>query len=228
MTTKIKTLDTTLKIELFDPAKLLPSEKNNKKHPDDEISRLAAVIESQGFDQPIVVDKDLEIIKGHGRRLAALKLGLKFVPVIVRNDLTKEQADAARISDNLTFGQKYDTKKLQDEINRLLVDNDFGLDADSMGLSQKEKDIFMADLDIANLDALMEDTHAEVEAQKKEDIRLAEETDKAQIKTHRAFGFNSVDVADCRVITRFQVYAESLTGMTGKEAFIKAIQTVLD
>ena len=55
---------------------------------------------TSGFDQPIVVDKDHVIIKGHGRRLAALELKMDVVPVVVRADLSPEQCMASRIADN--------------------------------------------------------------------------------------------------------------------------------
>ena len=87
-------------VRMVEINKIIPYDSNVKIHDDEQIEKLANNIKKFGFDQPIVVDKDNVIIKGHGRRLACLKLGLDRVPVIVRDDLTKEEADAARLSDN--------------------------------------------------------------------------------------------------------------------------------
>jgi len=67
---------------------LIPYVSNTKKHPDSQIDKLAGAIAEFGFDQPIVVDGDGVIIKGHGRLLASKKLQLNQVPVLVRTDLT--------------------------------------------------------------------------------------------------------------------------------------------
>jgi len=66
---------------------ITPFHKNMKLHPEEQIVKLAFQIQEHGFDQPIVVDKDMVIIKGHGRWLAAKYLKLKKVPVVVRDDL---------------------------------------------------------------------------------------------------------------------------------------------
>lgn len=79
---------------------IIPYARNSKTHPEEQITELAAMIAEFGFDQPIVVDGESVIIKGHGRRLAAIKLGLEEVPVVVRTDLTPAQVKAARIADN--------------------------------------------------------------------------------------------------------------------------------
>jgi hypothetical protein len=80
-----------LKVELWDIERVKPYPKNTKLHPDEQIERLSRTISRFGWDQPIVVDKHGVIIKGHGRRLAALKLGLKKVPVCVRRDLSQDE-----------------------------------------------------------------------------------------------------------------------------------------
>ena len=70
------------RIEWRDPATLTPYSNNAKTHPTEQIDKIAASIASFGFDQPIVVDTDGVIIKGHGRREASLRLGLDQVPVL--------------------------------------------------------------------------------------------------------------------------------------------------
>jgi len=74
--------------------------KNNKKHPDAQVELLASNIKEFGFTSPLLVDKDYNIIAGHGRFLAAKKLVMTELPCIVIDDLTDAQIKALRISDN--------------------------------------------------------------------------------------------------------------------------------
>ncbi|MBW1937122.1 MAG: ParB N-terminal domain-containing protein [Deltaproteobacteria bacterium] len=62
------------KIELIATDKLIPYINNPKKHPESQINKIASSIKNFGFLVPVVVDKDNEIIAGHGRFLAAQKL----------------------------------------------------------------------------------------------------------------------------------------------------------
>ena len=89
-----------LKIVYLSPKKLIPYFRNTKAHPTEQIDKIASSISEFKFDQPIVVDEGNIIIKGHGRREAALRLKMETVPVIVRTDLSDAQKKAARIMDN--------------------------------------------------------------------------------------------------------------------------------
>lgn len=71
-------------VEVWDIEDVHPYVNNPKQHPDEQVERIRSSIKNYGWDQPIVVDAEGEIIKGHGRREAALSLGLEQVPVIVR------------------------------------------------------------------------------------------------------------------------------------------------
>lgn len=75
---------------------------NNPRNNEKAIDAVAASIEEFGWKQPIVVDKDLEIIAGHTRWKAAEKLGIDKVPVVIAEDLTPEQVKAYRLADNKT------------------------------------------------------------------------------------------------------------------------------
>src|SRR5262249_34545495 len=90
-----------MKIELRPITSIQPYE-NNPRINDQAIDAVAASLREFGFRQPIVVDAEGVIIAGHVRYLAALKLGLKKVPVHVAKDLTAEQIKAYRIADNKT------------------------------------------------------------------------------------------------------------------------------
>jgi hypothetical protein len=103
-----------------------PSPRNNRIHTDDSVGKLAMLIREFGFDQPIVVDGNHEIIKGHRRYRAAQLLGLTEIPVIVRNDLSPEQVTAARIADNaVSTDSEYDYQAIALDLQDLqLADYD--------------------------------------------------------------------------------------------------------
>src|SRR5262249_18416043 len=90
-----------MKVELWSISRVKPYEKNPRLN-DDAVDAIKVSIREFGFRQPIVVDADGVIICGHTRYKAALKLGLKKVPVHVAKDLTSEQIKAYRIADNQT------------------------------------------------------------------------------------------------------------------------------
>ena len=87
-------------IELWLIDKLIPFARNPRTHSDAQIAQIAASILEFGFNNPILVDTKAGIIAGHGRLLAARKLGLTEVPVIVLDHLTEAQKRAYIIADN--------------------------------------------------------------------------------------------------------------------------------
>ena len=92
-----------LKIEYIDVAKLKPYDKNTRKHEDYDVSQIAKSIEQYGFNDPIGIwGKDNIIVEGHGRLLAAKKLGMTEVPCIRLDDLTDEQRREYAIMHNKT------------------------------------------------------------------------------------------------------------------------------
>lgn len=115
--------------------KIVPYALNNKKHPQRQIDSIASSIAQFGWDVPIVVDEDSIILKGHGRYLAALKLSLTRVPVIVRSDLTPTEKRAARIADNKTAISDWDEEPLKLELEWLKEAN---FDLELTGFSLEE------------------------------------------------------------------------------------------
>ena len=77
-----------------------PYEKNAKKHSRTQISNVAQSIKEFGWQQPIVVDDDGEIIIGHCRYEAAKQMKLDTVPVVFAKGMSKEQANKLRLLDN--------------------------------------------------------------------------------------------------------------------------------
>src|SRR5438270_7681966 len=215
-----------LKVELWDIERVKPYPKNTKLHPDEQVERLSRIISRFGWDQPIVVDKHGVIIKGHGPRLAALKLGLKKVPVCVRRDLSQEEADAARIADNAVIGMQFDTGLMQEELRRLLEDGS-SLNVDDLGLTAKDQQLLLDDLAVPSMDAIMGDTHETVEKQKNEDAERVAAVDKEEIPVTEALGFKKVTRAQARALTFLVANAESTTGKTGRDALMEYLATVL-
>src|SRR6202047_4983912 len=103
-------------IELWLIDKLIPFARNPRTHSDAQIAQIAASIAEFGFNSPILVDSNAGIIAGHGRLLAARKLGLKEVPVIVLDHLTESQKRAYIIADNkLALNSGWDDELLRME-----------------------------------------------------------------------------------------------------------------
>lgn len=124
-----------LKIEYVDVAKLKPYDKNTRKHEDYDVSQIAKSIEQYGFNDPIGIwGKDNIIVEGHGRLLAAKKLGMDKVPCIRLDDLTDEQRREYAIMHNKTAElSTWDFDLLAAEIDGLDFsgfDIDWGLPAD--------------------------------------------------------------------------------------------------
>ena len=210
-------------LQIWPIERLKPYEKNAKLHPEEELALLEKSIRATGWDQPIVVEADGTIIKGHGRRLVALRMGLKEVPVDVRDDLTKAQADAARINDNNAFGMRYDTVVLQEEIRRLMAEAP-EITLDDLVLSDKDRELLTQQLDEANADAILGDAGEEAERQKAEDRERIEKADAEMVPVAKAFGFSKVRKADERTLTAFMAEAEAATGKEGYEAFIEGLR----
>jgi DNA modification methylase len=107
-------------IELWLIDKLIPFARNPRTHSEAQIAQIAASIAEFGFNNPILVDSNAGIIAGHGRLLAARKLGLKEVPVIVLDHLTEAQKRAYVIADNqLALNAGWDEELLRLELATL-------------------------------------------------------------------------------------------------------------
>ena len=114
-------------IELWLIDKLIPFARNPRTHSNAQIAQIAASIAEFGFNSPILVDSNAGIIAGHGRLLAARKLGLKEVPVIVLDHLTEAQKRAYVIADNqLALNAGWDEDLLRLEL-AALQDEDFNV-----------------------------------------------------------------------------------------------------
>lgn len=114
---------------------LLPYPNNPKKHPDEQVDKIAASIDEYGFVQPIVVQDGQNVVIGHGRLKAAKKLGLDQVPVIDADHLTEAQAKALRLADNRVSESGWDEDALQVEFEEL---GEMDFDTDLTGFDEDE------------------------------------------------------------------------------------------
>lgn len=115
-------------------ADLLEYQNNAKEHPSLQVDQIAASIEQFGFNNPILAwhndNGEPEIVAGHGRLMAARKLGLEKLPVVFLDHMSEEQRRAYILVDNqLTMNSGFDIDILDEELARIDIDmSDFGLD----------------------------------------------------------------------------------------------------
>lgn len=205
-------------VELWNVNDLVPYLKNAKKHPPEQIKNLAGQIKLRGWTQPIIIDPDGSIIGGHGRRLAALELGMTKVPVIVMHGLTADEVDAMRLADNRVSSNEYDTNLIQEEISRLY---EGGFDLTMTAFNEKELEFLSTDLADFNEEAFVEDISSAVETQKVNNIEEQEKIDVSSAPLADAFGFKRLTVAQSRRVRTFIIRLENETGLVGAEALMK-------
>jgi hypothetical protein len=141
-------LNPPLELEYVAVEALIPYARNARTHSVGQIAQLAASIREFGFTNPILTDGDNGIIAGHGRVLAARKLGLETVPTIELSHLSETQKRAYILADNkLALNAGWDDELLALELADLKV-----VDPDSLGL------IGFSDDELAALMADPEDT----------------------------------------------------------------------
>ena len=99
---------------------LIPYARNSRTHSDAQVTKIASSIKEFGFLNPIIIDGENSIIAGHGRLLAAQKLGLDSVPVLEASHLTEAQRRAYVIADNrLALDAGWDAELLKVELQDL-------------------------------------------------------------------------------------------------------------
>ncbi len=141
------------KLELWAVEKLQPYAKNARTHSDEQVDQIAASMREFGFTNPILVDSQDGIIAGHGRLMAAKRLGMATVPVIVLDYLTDAQRRAYILADNkLALNAGWDDAMLAEELRALTEE---GFDLGLTGFSDDE----LADLlpDVEQLEPGAED-----------------------------------------------------------------------
>lgn len=110
--------------EVWPLDRIKPYPNNARTHPPAQIDLLSKLLRKYGPDQPIVVDEDGVILKGHGRRLAAFNADMKTFPVFVRDGMSEDDKRAMRISDNqVSLLSGWDTGLMKVELELLSTAN---------------------------------------------------------------------------------------------------------
>jgi len=117
-------------------ADLIPYARNSRTHSDEQVNQIASSIKEFGFTNPIIIDEQGGIIAGHGRVMAAKKLGMKELPCIEATGWTEAQKKAYVIADNkLALNAGWDEKMLSLEFDEL---KELGFDLSLTGFSSDE------------------------------------------------------------------------------------------
>lgn len=125
-----------MKIEQIKIEKLKPYERNSRKHPLKQIDLIVENIKRFGFTTPLLISKDNEIIAGHGRLEAALKIGMKNLPCVRMDNLSEIEVKALRIADNRLA-------ELAEWDMNLAIDDLKGLDSDLLDLTGFDRDLII-------------------------------------------------------------------------------------
>lgn len=129
-------------INMVNIDRLIPYARNSRTHSDAQVAQIAASIKEFGFTNPVLVDGEGGIIAGHGRVLAARKLGMADVPCIQVDYLTDAQRRAYVIADNkLALNAGWDDELLALEFGEL---GDIGFDLELTGFEAGEIDKLLA------------------------------------------------------------------------------------
>ena len=125
----------------MDISKLIPYVNNAKQHSDDQVIKIASSIREFGFLNPVLIDKEYNIIAGHGRVMAAKRLDMKEVPCLFVEGLSEAQRKAYILADN-RLGElaDWDMDLVTSELE-MLQELDFDIDLTGFELPEEEEDI---------------------------------------------------------------------------------------
>lgn len=150
---------TTTEMKLIETSKLIPYVNNARTHSPAQVMKLRSSLREFGFINPVIIDRDLNVIAGHGRIMAAKEEGIKKIPCVFVDYLTEAQKKAYILADNrMAMDAGWDEELLKIEIEALQAEAfDIGL----TGFDDKEiADLFASDDDVEDDDF---DVDAELE-----------------------------------------------------------------
>ena len=159
---------TTTEMQLVPIAKLVPYVNNARTHSPEQITKLRSSLREFGFINPVIIDRDFNVIAGHGRILAAKEEGITEVPCVFADHLTEAQKKAYIIADNrMAMDAGWDEELLRVEIESLQ-----GMDFDPLltGFDEKE----LAALFDDGMEAKEDDFDVDAELQKPAFSRLGD------------------------------------------------------
>ncbi len=137
-------MKTTTEMQLVDIAKLIPYINNARTHSPEQVTKLRASLREFGFVNPVIIDKDFNVIAGHGRLMAAKEEGIKEIPCVFVDYLTDAQKKAYILADNrMAMDAGWDEELLRVEIEALQGEN---FDVSLTGFSDDDlADLFAGD-----------------------------------------------------------------------------------
>lgn len=152
-------MKTTTEMQLVPISKLVPYVNNARTHSPEQITKLRSSLREFGFINPVIIDRDFNVIAGHGRILAAKEEGIAEVPCVFADHLTEAQKKAYIIADNrMAMDAGWDEELLRVEIEALQAE---AFDLSLTGFDEKElSDLFKDDADVQEDDF---DVDAELE-----------------------------------------------------------------
>ena len=193
-----KSADVKQEIVMMAIESIHPDPRNAKIHDEASVERLANSIDRLGWrGNPIQVDEDGLILAGHGRRLAALKLGYTKVQVVVHEGLSENDKNLIRVADNRVQSEDWDNDLLKEELLAIEVDDR------AFVTTETELKIIDEGLDLANPEAITLNIEGDVENQQNENDEFSDGVDSTGVPIAKAFGFKAVDMRTCRAIKRF-------------------------
>ena len=127
---------TTTEMQLIATDKLVPYVNNARTHSAEQILKLRSSLREFGFVNPIIIDKDFNVIAGHGRLMAAKEEGINEVPCVFADFLTEAQKKAYILADNrMAMDAGWDEELLKIEMEEL---QNLGYDLGYTGFDEKE------------------------------------------------------------------------------------------
>ncbi|PRR78455.1 DNA adenine methyltransferase YhdJ [Clostridium liquoris] len=166
-------MKTTEELKLINIDELIPYANNARTHSKDQINKLRSSLREFGFINPILIDKDYNILAGHGRVMAAREEGIKEVPCVLVEHLTEAQKKAYILADNrLAMDAGWDDEMLALELENL---KELDFDMDLTGFDAAEIDELFSnihDKDVQDDDFDVDAALAEEPISKQGDIWL--------------------------------------------------------
>jgi ParB-like chromosome segregation protein Spo0J len=147
----ISVMKTTTVMNLVSIDKLIPYVNNARTHSPEQINKLRSSLREFGFVNPVIIDKEFNIIAGHGRIMAARAEGIKEVPCVLADYLTEAQKKAYILADNrMTMDAGWDEEMLKVELEALEGES---FDLSLTGFDEKElSDLFKEEHDVEDDD----------------------------------------------------------------------------
>ena len=169
---------------------LVPYARNSRTHSDEQVAQIAASIKEWGFTNPVLIEPDGGIIAGHGRVMAAQRLGLDEVPCVIAEGWTEAQKRAYVIADNkLAMNAGWDVETLKIEMQEI----------DGLGF-----DLELTGFDVAEMTALFDEP-----SEPEEPKDLSEQAERFEViiectdegEQERAYNHAQAGGFECRIST---------------------------